>query len=99
MAEEKGFHDGIWQGEDLDKWYQPGPFDLPERCLRKVFAPEDLPASNGPSIGAEASRKFGLVQIGCFSGNNTDDERALTVQGSRRGALTTVLGAAEAGVS
>src|SRR5271166_2768096 len=58
MAEEKGFHDGIWQGEDLDKWYQPGPFDLPERCLRKVFAPEDLPASNGPSIGAEASRKF-----------------------------------------
>jgi hypothetical protein len=41
----------------------------------------------------------GLVQIRCFSGNSTDDERALTVQGSQRGAPTTVSGAAEAGVA
>src|SRR5437879_2242512 len=41
----------------------------------------------------------GLVQIRRFWGNSTDDERALTVQGSRRGAPTTVLGAAEAGVA
>src|SRR5271165_2228319 len=58
MAEKEGVHEGIWQREDLDKWYQTSPFDLPERCPRKVFAPEDLPARNGPSIGAEASGQF-----------------------------------------
>ena len=42
---------------------------------------------------------FGLVQIRRFSGNSTDDERALTVQGSQRGAPTAVSGAAEAGVA
>ena len=55
MAEKEGVYEGIWQGEDLDEWYQTGLFDLSERYLRKVFAPEDLPASDGPLIGAEAS--------------------------------------------
>jgi hypothetical protein len=45
------------------------------------------------------AKNGGLVQIRRFSGNSTDDERALTVQGSQRGAPTTVLGAAEAGVA
>ena len=58
MTEKEGVHKGIWQGEDLDKWYQTGPFDLPERCLRKVLAPEDLPASDGPPVGAELRGKF-----------------------------------------
>jgi hypothetical protein len=42
---------------------------------------------------------LGLVQIRRFSGNSTDDERALTVQGSQRGARTALSGAAEAGVA
>jgi hypothetical protein len=47
----------------------------------------------------EPGPKVGLVQIRCFSGNSTDDERALTVQGSQRGAPKTFSGAAEAGVA
>src|SRR5436305_10501593 len=42
---------------------------------------------------------MGLVQIRRFSGNSTDDERALTVQGSQGGTATAVLGAAEEGVA
>src|SRR4051794_35800482 len=41
----------------------------------------------------------GLVQIRRFLGNSTDDERALTVQGSQGGAATIVSGAAEEGVA
>jgi hypothetical protein len=47
----------------------------------------------------QKSQKMGLVQIRRFSGNSTDDERALTVQGSQRSAATIVLGAAKAGVA
>jgi hypothetical protein len=43
--------------------------------------------------------EMGLVQIERFWGNSTDDERALTVQGSQCGAPTTVSGAAEEGVA
>jgi hypothetical protein len=54
MAEEEGVHQRVRQGDDLDKRYQTGAFHLPERRLGKVFAPEDLPASDGSSIGTEA---------------------------------------------
>ena len=36
------------------------------------------------SKNAQKLLTFGLVQIRRFSGNSTDDERALTVQGSQR---------------
>ena len=42
----------------LDNRRQTGACDLPERGLGKVFAPEDLPASDGPSVGAEALGKL-----------------------------------------
>ena len=42
---------------------------------------------------------MGLVQIRRFSGNSTDDERALAVQGSQRSTVTTVSNTAEAGVA
>ena len=38
----------------------------------------------------------GLVQIWLFSGNSTDDERALTVQGSQRGASASASDAGKA---
>jgi hypothetical protein len=47
----------------------------------------------------EKWHKLGLVQIRRFSGNSTDEERALTMQGSHRGAPTLVSGAAEEGVA
>jgi hypothetical protein len=42
---------------------------------------------------------LGLVQKRRFLGNSTDDERALTVQGSQRAAATTGSSAAEAGIA
>src|SRR5208282_3108373 len=58
MAEKEGIHQRIWQADDFDSRYEMGTSDLPERCLRKVFAPEDLPASDGPTVGTEASGKL-----------------------------------------
>jgi hypothetical protein len=58
MGAEEGLHERVWQGVDLEKRYQTGASDLPERCLGKVLAPEDLPASDGPTVGAEASGKL-----------------------------------------
>src|SRR5271157_1459418 len=58
MAEKEGIHQRIWQADDFDSRYKMGTGDLPERCLRKVFAPEDLPASDGPTVGAEARGKL-----------------------------------------
>src|SRR3954451_23515137 len=52
-----------------------------------------------PIAAPEVGQKRGLVQIRRFWGNSTDDERALTVQGSHRGAPTLVSGAAEEGVA
>jgi hypothetical protein len=54
MAAEEGVHERVWQGDDLDNRREASACDLPERCLWKVFAPEDLPASDSPSVGAEA---------------------------------------------
>ena len=54
MAAEEGIHERVWQGDDLDKRQQTGAFDLPERRLREVFAPESLPASDvGTEVGGE----------------------------------------------
>src|SRR5882724_3398011 len=86
MAKEESVHEGVWQGEDLDKWYQTGPCDLPERRLRNVFAPEDLPASNGPSIGAEASGKLADATW-CLSlphGADHDDDGAQVNLGAEK---------------
>jgi len=58
MTVKEGVHQRIGQADDFDNRYELGASDLPERCLRKVFAPEDLPASDGASVGTEASGKF-----------------------------------------
>ena len=58
MAEKEGIHQRIGQADDLGNRYEMGASDLPERCLRKVFPPEDLPAGYGPPVGAEASGKL-----------------------------------------
>jgi hypothetical protein len=58
MAEKEGIHQRVWQADDLDSRYETGVCDLPERCLGKVFAPEDLPTSDGPAVGAEAIGQF-----------------------------------------
>src|SRR5260370_31214813 len=42
------------QSDDLENRYQTSACDLPERSLRNVFAPEDLPASDGPFVSTEA---------------------------------------------
>src|SRR6266403_607252 len=58
MAEKEGVHERVGQGDDLGKRHLTGVCDLPERCLRELLAPEDLPASDGPSVGAEAHGKL-----------------------------------------
>jgi len=58
MAAEKGIHQRIWQAGDLDDGHQAGACDLPEWRLEKAFPPEDLPAGDGPAVGAEARGKL-----------------------------------------
>jgi hypothetical protein len=38
---------------DVDYRHKTSAGDLPERCPRKVFAPKDLPPTDGPSVGVE----------------------------------------------
>jgi hypothetical protein len=54
MAAEEGIHERVGKGSNLDNRHQAGLCDLPERCLRKLLAPQDLPASDGPPVGAES---------------------------------------------
>src|SRR5580658_534069 len=54
MTAEERVHKRVRQAVDLDSRHKTGACDLPEMGLRKVFAPEDLPASDGPLINAEA---------------------------------------------
>src|SRR5579859_4090282 len=54
MAEKKGIHQRIWQAGEFDDRYEMRTCNLPERRLGKVFTPEDLPAGDGPPVGAEA---------------------------------------------
>ena len=49
---EEGVHEREGQGDDFDNRLQTGACHLPERCPGKMIAPEDLPASDGPSVGA-----------------------------------------------
>jgi len=58
MAAEEGIHEGVRKGDVLDDRHQAGLRAFPEWCLRKVFAPEDLPAGDGLSIDAEAFGKL-----------------------------------------
>jgi hypothetical protein len=79
------------------------PFAVRKACLREAKADietrrEPTAAALGCNLLLNQARNC-LVQIRCFSGNNTDDERALTVQGFQHGAPATVLCAAEAGVA
>ncbi len=55
---EKGVHKREWQGDDRDNWLQTGACDLPEWCLGKQIAPEDLPASDGPPVDTETGGEF-----------------------------------------
>jgi hypothetical protein len=78
MASEEGIQERVWQGDDLENRCEAGACDLPERCLREVLAPEDLPASDGPSVGAEAQGKL-ADPAWCRSlphGADEDDEDA-----------------------
>jgi hypothetical protein len=54
MAAKEGVHKRVGEGNELDNRHQPGACDLPEWCLREMFAPEDLPAGDGPAVDAEA---------------------------------------------
>ena len=58
MAAEEGIYERVGKGGNRDNRHQAGACEPPERCLRKVFAPEDLPASDGLPIDAEASGKL-----------------------------------------
>ena len=58
MAGEEGIHQRVRQADDLDEGHQAGACDLPEWRLGKVFAPEDLPAGDGPAVGAETCGKL-----------------------------------------
>jgi hypothetical protein len=73
------------------------------RIMSDLMTPQCLAKQDvAPAIRAQRPgmwHKVGLVQIRRFSGNSTDEERALTVQGSQCGAPTIVLGAAEEGVA
>src|ERR1700730_12925026 len=53
MAEERVL-ERVRQGDDLENRDQTSACDLPERGLRNVSAPEDLPASDGPFVSTEA---------------------------------------------
>ena len=54
MAGKEGIDQRMWQSEDLDKRHQAGASSLPEWCLGKIFAPEDLPAGDGLPVGTES---------------------------------------------
>jgi hypothetical protein len=56
-AEERG-QEGEWKCADVDSQRQASACNLPERSLGKVFAPEDLPASDGPSVSTEERGKL-----------------------------------------
>jgi len=55
---EEGVQEGVGQGGDLDNRLQAAACDLPEWCPGKVIAPEDLPASDGPSVDVEMLGEF-----------------------------------------
>jgi hypothetical protein len=67
MLAEEGVHERVWQGDDLDNGYQTGTRDSPERCLWEVFTPEDLPASDGPSVGAEVWKALGPTVVSALA--------------------------------
>jgi hypothetical protein len=78
MAREEGIQERVWQGADLEHRCEAGACELPEQCLREVLAPEDLPASDGPSVGAEAQGQL-ADPAWCRSlphGADEDDEHA-----------------------
>src|SRR5271156_2580059 len=58
MAAEEGIDQRVGKADDLDKRYHAGACDLPAMCMRKVFAPEDLPAGDGPLDGTEMCGKL-----------------------------------------
>jgi hypothetical protein len=59
VAVDERFHERSWENSDLDRRQQPTAGDFPERRLRKLFSPEDLPSRDGPPIGAEEPGEFG----------------------------------------
>lgn len=78
MAEKEGMHQRIWQADDFDNRHEMGTRDLPEWCLRQMFPPENLPACDGPPVGAEASGKL-ADPAGCRPlphGADEDDDGA-----------------------
>lgn len=74
MAGEEGIHQRIRQGDDWDDEHQAGACDLPELRLGKMFAPEDLPASDGPTVGAEACGKLTDAAWGGSLPHGTDED-------------------------
>ena len=62
LAEEESLLEGPRKRGHVDRPREEGTGDLPEPCLGKVLAPEDLPASDGPAIGAEETAEFRMLR-------------------------------------
>src|SRR5215831_8340634 len=58
VAPEERFQKGPWQKDEVGCCGQTTACALPERCLRKVLLPKQLPAGNGSPVGAEQLGQF-----------------------------------------
>ena len=54
MAADERVQERERKGDDMGSRLQASACSLPEGSLGKVFAPEDLPARDGPPVGTEA---------------------------------------------
>jgi hypothetical protein len=78
MVGEEGIHQRVWQADDLDDRHQVGASSLPEWCLGKMFAPEDLPTGDGLPVSAESLGELSDA-AGCWTlphGADQDDDDA-----------------------
>ena len=53
MITEEGVYQRVREADNRNDRYEPSASNLPEWRPRKVFAPEDLPAGNGPPVNIE----------------------------------------------
>ena len=53
------FGERLWESDHIHRSQQPTTGDFPERRLRDLLLPEDLPSRDGPPIGTKEPRELG----------------------------------------
>ena len=76
VAVDEGLQKRLRENGRVHRGQQPTTGDFPESRLREVLLPEDLPARDGPPIGAEEPGEFGdSARRGSLShGGDEDDD-------------------------